>query len=193
MTIFLCVRTTWQNCPLVYMYLTFAISILNLQYRDWILTSKRKYTYEWTIDARSCWFCENIYIYYICAGLWIPREYDFLLKMHENEGYIIHHMTILSAPSCLCISVRFVCFHDSVSKNIYTFRAPLYFLWSYGCGMSGPYIKPRTHDSCLRRVLIHTCHLISMPNNEPLVAHCTGCWPSSKMQAGQPIRSWESS
>ena len=44
MTIFWCVRTTWQNCPLVYMYLTFAISILNLQYRDWILTSKRKYT-----------------------------------------------------------------------------------------------------------------------------------------------------
>jgi len=117
MTFFWCVRTTWQNCPLVYMYLTFAISILNLQYRDWILTSKRKYTYEWTIDARSCWFCENIYIYYICAGLWIPREYDFLLKMHENEGYIIHHMTILSAPSCLCISVRFVCFHDSVSKT----------------------------------------------------------------------------
>ena len=75
MTFFWCVRTTWQNCPLVYMYLTFAISILNLQYRDWILTSKRKYTYEWTIDARSCWFCENIYIYIIFV-----QVYGF----HEN-------------------------------------------------------------------------------------------------------------
>ena len=59
----------------------------------------------------------SIYIIFMQVYGFHVREYDFLLKMHENEGYIIHHMTILSAPSCLCISVRFVCFHDSVSKT----------------------------------------------------------------------------